>query len=235
MKCISSPALDNIAIAMYVDGEAEESVIAHIQKCPYCSARAGEWTLLQKRLREHFYRVTCPTPMELGDYHLGLLPASQVLIMAQHVRECALCSQEIAQLQDYLAELAPQRGLLEPVKVLIGRLISGQPGEPSSAPALRGDTKGPLIFAADGIVVTLDVQPAQNGQVSIQGQVAAEDQDPWTGAIVRMSQVNMPDLTASLDDLGAFGIEDVRPGSIHLKITSSSGIEIQILNIDIVV
>jgi hypothetical protein len=173
--------------------------------------------------------------MELGDYHLGLLPASQVLVVAQHVRECVLCRQEMIQLEEYLEELASQRGVPDPVRILIGRLVGGQPGEILSAPALRGDMKGPLIFAADGIVITLDVQPAQNGRVSLQGQVAAEDQDPWTGALVRMSQADMPDLTGSLDDLGAFDFEDVRPGSIHLKITSSSGIEIQILNIDIVV
>jgi hypothetical protein len=235
MKCISSPALENIEIARYVDGEAEDAVVAHIKECPFCSDRARQWTLLQKSLRKQFYRKTCPTPAELGDYHLGLLPARQVLAVAQHIRECALCRQEVLQLEEYLAELAPERGLLEPVKILIGRIISGQPGELSSSPALRGETKGPLIFAADGIVVTLDVQPGSDGGASLQGQVAADDQDQWTGAVVKMSQADMPDLTASLDDLGSFGFEGVHPGTIHLRITSHNGIEVQILNIDIVI
>lgn len=235
MKCISSPALDDIEIARYIEGEAEEAVVAHINECLFCSDRARQWTLLQNRLRRQFYRTTCPTPMELGDYHLGLLPAPRVLVIAQHVRECALCRREVVHLDEYLTELASQQGRPAPVRVLIGRLIGGQSGELLSTPALRGDAKGPLIFAADGIVVTLDVQPSQNEQVAILGQVAAEDQDQWTGAVVRISQDNMPDLTVSLDDLGSFGFEDVRPGSVHLKITSSDGIEIQILNINVVV
>lgn len=179
--------------------------------------------------------MTCPTPAELGDYHLGLLPARQVLTVAQHIRECALCRQEIAQLEEFLTELAPERGLLEPVKILIGRIISGQPGEFSSTPALRGETKGPLIFAADGIVVTLDVQPGSDRQASIQGQVAADDQDQWTGAVVKMSKLDMPDLTTSLDDLGSFGFNEVHPGTVDLRITSHNNIEVQILNIDIAV
>lgn len=235
MNCITSPALDDTQIAKYVEGEAEDSVVAHIKECPFCQEKTSRWTLLEKRLRKRFYRDMCPAPTDLGDYHLGLLPARQVLAVAQHVRECALCRQELARLEEFLMELAPQRGLFEPVKILVGRIVSGPAGEFSSTPALRGETKGPLIFAADGIVVTLDAQSGSHGQASIQGQVAADDQDQWTGAVVRMSQADMPDLTASLDDLGSFGFEDIRPGTIHLRITSHNGIEVQILNIDIAI
>ena len=59
MKCITSPALDNVGIAMYVDGEADETVIAHIQQCPFCRERARQWTLLQNSLRKQSYRIDC--------------------------------------------------------------------------------------------------------------------------------------------------------------------------------
>jgi len=238
MKCISSPALDDTQIARYVDGEADDSVVAHIKECPFCSQRANQWTVLQNRWKEQLYRLTCPTPMELGDYHLGLLPAPQVLVVAQHLRECPLCRREVAELKDFLDDLAPRDNLLGTAKVLIAWLAGG-PGKQSkngfvpSGVALRGEAKGPLIFEAEDIVITLDVQPNPNGQVSIQGQVAADDQDQWTGAVVRVLQVDMPGLTTSLDDLGAFGFAEVRPGSIQLKITSPTGIEVQIPNIDI--
>lgn len=238
MKCITSPALSDTQIESYIEGEAEDSVVVHIRNCPFCREKADRWSLLQNRLKKKLYRSTCPSPVELGDYHLGLLPASQVLVVAGHVRECPLCRRELAQLEDYLTALEPRSVLPKAVRVLIGRLVGPRADGPASgtaAPALRGEMKGPLIFAADGIVVTLDVQPGRHGQIFIQGQMAADEQDQWTGAVVRVQQTDMPDLTASLDDLGAFVFEEVRPGSMDLKITSLNGIEVQILNIELAI
>ena len=95
MECITSPALNDIQILSYVEGEADDRVVTHIKECQFCSERANRWTRLQTRLRKQLYRVTCPTPIELGDYHLGLLPAPQVLVVAQHVRGCPLCRREV--------------------------------------------------------------------------------------------------------------------------------------------
>ena len=148
MKCISSPALDDTQIARYVDGEADDSVVAHIKECPFCSQRANQWTVLQNRWKEQLYRLTCPTPMELGDYHLGLLPAPQVLVVAQHLRECPLCRREVAELKDFLDDLAPRDNLLGTAKVLIAWLAGG-PGKQSkngfvpSGVALREQSWGP--------------------------------------------------------------------------------------------
>src|SRR6266498_2647150 len=129
MKCITSPALDDIQIVSYIEGEADDGVVAHIKECLFCRERANRWTLLQNGLREQLYRVTCPTPVELGDYHLGLLPAPQVLVIAQHVRECPLCRREVADLKNFLDDLAPEISLLGAARVLIARLISGNIGD----------------------------------------------------------------------------------------------------------
>jgi hypothetical protein len=87
---------------------------------------------------------------------------------------------------------------------------------------------------ADGLVITLDIQPGPNEQVSILGQVAAEDQDRWTGAVVKVQQADTPPRTATLDDLGAFRFAKIDPGSVQLTITSSDGTVVQIPNLDIV-
>src|SRR5215208_5371151 len=192
MKCITSPALDDSKIVSYVEGEADDAVVTHIRACPFCSERANRWTLLQNSLRKKLYRVTCPTPMELGDYHLGLLPDPKKLVVAQHVRECPLCRREVAELEGFMGEMAPEVSLLGAARVLIARLI-GTGTEPGGRPAfgtLRGEEQGPLTFEAEGVVMTLDVQTGPPGQVSILGQVAAEDQDEWTGAGVELKQAN---------------------------------------------
>lgn len=231
MNCISPPEPETHQLLAYLDNEADQGTISHLARCEYCREKANALARLQDYLTSRLYRITCPSSLELGEYHLHLLPASQMLIVAQHVRECPHCQREVAGLEEYLAELTPQSSLLEPVRVLFAQLVGGQ----ASFPALRGEAKGPLVFEADGIVITLDVQSSPNGQVSIQGQVAADDQDQWTGAVVNLLQVDMPELTSALDDLGAFGFDEVRPGSSELKITSPNGVEVQIPKIDIAV
>jgi hypothetical protein len=235
MKCITSPALDDTQIVSYIEGEADDGVVAHIRECLFCSERANQWSLLQNRLRKQLYRITCPTPMELGDYHLGLLPDPQKLIVAQHVRECPSCRREIAILEDFLAEPLIEASLVGKAKMLIARLVGGNTGDPAPGfAALRGEARGPLTFEADGVVITLDVQTDVNGQASILGQLAADDQDQWTGARLELQRADLPQLTASLDDLGAFRFEDVHPGAIQITIRSLYGIQVQIPNINIV-
>jgi hypothetical protein len=231
MECITSPALDDTEIISYVEGEADDAIVAHIKKCPYCAERASQMTLFQNRLRARLYRSTCPSSMALGDLHLGLLPDSQKLVVAQHVRECPHCRRDLAELEEFLAEPNMEPDLLETARVLFAQLVGG--GAMPAFGALRGESKGPLTFEADGVVITLDVNPGRNGQVSILGQVAADDQDQWTGASVKLQQADIPPLTTSLDDLGAFRFEAVRPGATKLIITSSDNVVIETPEIDL--
>ncbi len=228
MKCITSPALDDTQIVSYVEGEADDIVVAHIKECPFCSERANRWTLLQNSLRKQLYRVTCPTPLELGDYHLGFLPAPQMLVVAQHIRECPLCMREVVELENFLDDRASEVSLLGAAKVLIARLMSGQtesgkPGENGFIPsgvALRGEAKGLITLQADGMLIVLDLQPTDWGMINTLGQVAADDQDQWTGALVELRQDNELQFSTTVDDLGAFRFEGILPGSKELRITS---------------
>ena len=228
MKCITSPALDNVEIAKYVEGEAEAAVVAHIRECPYCSERAQQWTLLQNRLKKQLYRVDCPTPMELGDYHLGFVTDSRKLVVAQHVRECLHCTQELANLKEFLTG----SNLLGAAKVLIARLVGAQ-AQNGLAPALRGEAKGPLTFEADGVLILLDIQPASEGNVNILGQVAADDQDQWMGALVEIRQADQLQYSSTIDDLGAFRFEGIRSGKQELRIVPTGGSPVVVTNLGI--
>lgn len=231
MKCISSPALDDVQIMRYVEGEGDDAVASHIRECPYCREKATTWTQLQNRLQKQLYRASCPSPMELGEYHLRLLPSPQALVIAQHVRECPLCRREMAELEDFLADPDAQPGFFGAVKVLVARLIS-QPEMGHAGVALRGEKSGTLIFEADGVVITLDIQPGAKGDLSILGQLAADDQDHWNGAVVELQQAETL-LTSPMDDLGAFNFGALHPGSMQLTITSSQGTVVKVPDIDI--
>jgi hypothetical protein len=170
--------------------------------------------------------------MELGDYHLDFLPDSQKLVVAQHVRECPLCRQEVVILEDFLSSLAPESSLLGTAKVLIARLTGAQ-AQSGLAPALRGEAKGPLTYEADGIVIVLDIQPAHDGKVDILGQVAADDQDQWTGALVELRQGDQLQSSAMVDDLGAFRCEGITVGKQELRLTPTGGSPVVVSNLEI--
>lgn len=221
-QCISPPELDDKQLLLYLDGKADEEILSHLERCAYCLERANALADLQNRLTSGLYRITCPSPMELGEFHLHMLPASEMHLIRHHISECPHCTRELAQVEAFfLSDLAPtETSLFGQAKVLIARLVSGL-GEPGqTVAALRGDAKGPLTLQADGLIIVLDVQPGKEGNVNILGQLAAEDQDQWTGALVELHQGGDLEFSSTVDDLGAFYSEGIIPGSKELRITS---------------
>ncbi len=234
MKCITSPALEDTQIVSFIEGEADDTVVAHIRDCPFCSERANRWTLLQNGLRKQLYRISCPTPMEIGDYHLGLLPAPQALIVAQHVRECPLCRREVAELEDFLTESTPQPGFLGSIKTLIASLVGG-PGmdqdypDLASAPAfggLRGEGEEPFIYQAGQVRIVIEVQDdvEQMGLKTLLGLVTGLETNEFT---IQVSQGDNVIATTSVDEIGNFIISHLSSGHYQL-ILSGPNMEIRI-------
>jgi hypothetical protein len=197
---------------------------------------------MQNYLTAQLYRLNCPTPLELGDYVLGLLPAGRSALVAEHLRDCSHCTGEVSQLTDYLGDLAPapKANPLEQVKVLIARLVGEvQPGKlfggATFAPAyaaLRGGTPGPITLQADGILILLEVQPGAEGRVDILGQIDADEQDRWTGASIELRQAGSLLATVSVDDLGTFRCVLVPTGLTELQMTPIRG-PVVLANIEI--
>lgn len=238
MTCISPPEPEDRLLMAFLDGEADPETILHLKECQHCGKRVESLAREQKLLTSRFFRITCPSATELGEYHLHMLTAPQMLMVSQHLRECPHCTREIDQLKEFLSDLAPGTAgnPLQQAKVLIARLLGGGDqssamGEPSFA--LRGGVEGPLTFEADGIVIVLDIQPTNEGKVNILGQVAADDQEQWTGSKVKLHQTNGLQTTVFLDDLGAFRFEKALSDSVKITITSPHGVEVQFPSIDI--
>jgi len=99
MECVSPPELDDRHLWSYVDGEADHDTMLHLERCGYCSEKAKALAQLQVRVRSRLYRINCPSSLELGEYHLRMLPDSKKLVVVQHVRECIHCARELAQLE----------------------------------------------------------------------------------------------------------------------------------------
>ena len=63
--------------------------------------------------------------------------------------------------------------------------------------------------------------------------MTATEQDQWIGAVVELSQAGTPQMTASLDEFGAFYLDDIGLGATQITIQSLHGVIVHILNIDI--
>jgi len=256
MACVSPPELDDQSLLLYLDGQASAEITAHIEQCSHCRERAHRLARLEGRLTIQLYRATCPSPHELGEYHLTLLPAAQMDAIRQHLEKCPHCRSEIAQLEGYLAQLAPDLesalapGMLEQaadrVRVWVARLVSGGPGSGlgerlTMAPApfglagaaVRGDElEAPLVYQAGKaqVIVEVEQDAERPDRKVVLGLAIGLDASP--GVEAHLWQTGQRVTGAPVDDLGNFVLPALLPGEYEL-ILAGPELEIHIQHIQV--
>jgi hypothetical protein len=172
---------------------------------------------IERNLSSFLYRITCPSPNDLGEYHLQMLSDEQTKVIRQHLSTCPHCTQELAQLKSYLAELAPDLDYTfqERVKIWVARQLPAFPANQSPAFALRGESEGPLMFEAGSYQLTLEIQddPANPGFRTILGLVIDGEERLQK---VELWQNGRPVQETTLDELGNFVFAGIQPGSYDL-------------------
>lgn len=172
---------------------------------------------IEKSLASFLYRITCPSSNDLGEYHLQMLSDEQTEEIRQHLKTCPHCTRELAQLQSYLKEMAPDLDYTfrERVKIWIARRLPAFPVGQVPAFALRGESEGPLIFEAGSYQLTLEIQddPANPGFRTILGLVIDGEEALQR---VELWQDGRPVQETTLDELGNFVFAGVTPGSYDL-------------------
>ncbi len=248
MSCALPPELTDAALLSYLDGEADPGIVQHLDRCPFCRQRAVELGNFEKSLTARLFRATCPPALELGEYHMGLLPAPDAGRIASHVDECPHCTADLAVIAAYIAQPdpLPARDVLGPVKervqVLIARLVSGgramgalgTPG-PAWAPALagvRGADAGPMIYEAGETQIMIELQGDRQpaSRVSLFGLIQGPEE--FDGALVRVWQDDQVIATGAVDEVGNFVLMGLEPGQYLLTI-GEAPLEIQIPRLDV--
>jgi len=229
MKCAFPPELEEKSLWTYVDKEADQDIAHHLAGCEYCRERATALSRLRDEVKSRVYRTSCPPALELGDYFLHLLPANQSLVVAQHVRECRHCAQELATLEKYLAQPVSEDNVMGVITTLIARLVSGE-----SSPAfagLRGEDDEPFIYQADNVQVVIEVQDdiEQMSRKILLGLVTGLESNKFT---IQVSQEGQVIATSSVDEIGNFVISHLIPGHYQL-ILSGANIEIHIQSLSV--
>jgi len=226
MNCISSPQLNDSDLLAYGDGLANSAVTEHIRQCPHCRQKAARLARLQEQLTTHLFRVACPAPEDIGEFHAEMLPPNRRAEIAQHLGECPHCVLELEQLQAYLADLSPDleisplERLKERARVLVAHLVTG--GGMSQLPlvpapvGIRGDEAGPAIYQAEGVEVLLEVQEdaERPDRRAILGLVTGlEDAGQTKVTVIAAGE---PVAITSVDELGNFIIPNLVPAAYDL-------------------
>ena len=246
MACVSPPELDDRTLLIYLDGQATADVAAHMERCSHCRERAHRLAQQEGHLTTQLYRVDCPSPFELGEYHLGMLPAAQMEAIRHHLDECPHCRSEIAQLEGYLANLAPDlapdlapgplQQVMEHVRVVVARLVDARPlGQPALSPAfasMRGGEQEPLIYEAGEIQVVIEIQEDVDrpDHKTILGLVIGLDAPQELKAHLWATEQRLA--TIPVDELGNFVLSNVLCGSYELML-SGPEIDIHIQDLEI--
>ena len=177
------------------------------------------------KLTTQLYRIDCPTPEDLGEYHLKMLSDEQTQAVRQHVGLCPHCSRELAQLETYLTDLAPEIAfsLREKIQILVAKLIpNGLDASLSPAPgpafALRGEVDGPLMYEAGDYQLNLEIQddPTKTGHKSILGLLIGGDDSVFEAQLWQNGRFLQQ---TNIDDLGNFVFSGVQPGTYDLVLS----------------
>ncbi|MCS6844320.1 MAG: carboxypeptidase-like regulatory domain-containing protein [Caldilineales bacterium] len=178
---------------------------------------------------------------------MGMLRADEALAVAQHVASCPHCRREISQLTDFMAQEPPipdegAASLGQRVRILVARLVSGgralggrMAPQPALAPAfagLRGENAEPVVLAADGLQITLEVEPdpRQAGCFSLVGLVIGLDMAD--GAEVTLWRNGQRLASAAVDALGNFALSALPRGNYELILTAP-GVEVHVQELSV--
>ena len=183
---------------------------------------------LESALTRQLYRMHCPDPQVLGDYHLGVLQAGRKEVEA-HVRECPRCQEELEGLERFLRiRDRPD------VRVLLAQWLPAlRVAEPAPAYALRGSVQlSSATYRAEeftvGVSITQD--PTDPSRRILAGTVWCEGEleQPARARLVGPAHQEEVDV----DPVGQFAFDSVPPGKYTLEVEAGQTL-VQITGLDV--
>lgn len=181
------------------------------------------------------YRGFCPDTAELGEYHLGLLMGHRRIALAGHLASCPHCQREVAQLDQFLVDIAPdiELSVVDRIKVWVARLVPQGPSIGLGlAPALavRGEAAGLRLYEAGDAQIGIDVQTGtQPGTYALVGLITGLEPGDVQAALARDGRLVA---ATEVDDLSNFIFDQLQPGHYALAL-SGADLEIEVPDIEV--
>jgi len=222
--CTAPGKVEDWELEAYRDGAARPHVIAHVERCAACRGRIVEAQLLEERLRHTLSRTICPEPATLHAYYWDelLLPERQSVQI--HVTTCLFCQADLETLATFIKATVTDswEQVWKQVKQAAAqaRLVVARVLTPGRQPvlALRGETRQILLFEADPIAVSVNVEQELTGGYTLFGQVLTEDPEIITSSWVRLTAPGATARQAALDAHGTFAVEGLAAGVYQIVV-----------------
>lgn len=165
-----------------------------------------------------FYRHSCPTPETLGDYYLGRLSPGQRLAVAQHLRYCPHCAEELSFYAEEEEMQDKEAGKLTAwLHRLVSRVRWAVPApELLPTPAVRGTPYTQQAYQTEDVQVIIEVSPARAGyrRLDLMGQIqpaeAANHVELWD------ADKTAPIESQPVEEMGYFEFRKLSPGDYFL-------------------
>jgi len=222
MKC-DTPVTDE-QIEALVDGLANPTTANHIANCASCTERFMQVKSFESALRTRLYRWDCPSSNILADYEMNHLPSPDRNRITKHLETCLHCQSEIRDLRAFLNEDRQPEVHTTPAKVNRGTRpeMIAHISRQSAPVALRGKTSGPIMAQTDsGITLFLEIQ-SEARQTTLVGQIVAEHQEDWNGALVKVFQSAQIQAMVKVGDMGDFRCKLVDTSPITFEISAEN-------------
>lgn len=216
MRCHFPPPLDEDEISAILDGEASPETLARLQQCQDCICR--DRVEAARRFEDSLKRElrSCPTPQQLMNYNLHLLPEAESDRIAEQLDRCddCYCKQELNQLRAFLSEDDMLPDLHEelpffPPERPLPRILPAQPLPHVENTRVRGkaESRRGLVVRAEDTTIFIEAEPEDTGLVTITGQLLTDEineQNHWEHALVELRQAGQLQATATVDHMGEF-------------------------------
>lgn len=222
--------LTNVDLSMYLDGDADAAVNAHVRHCAECQRRAQRLQQTQQQWQTLFHRHSCPPSQELCNYAWELLPAPDRQRVEQHLSYCPHCTHEL--LNNYVSQVkvvtepAPQPAGstwwstgIDQLRILVSHLT--QPPAAGYAYAVRGaEAAQTFLFQLDEtamLYATVVADPQAHDRRRLEIQVAGL---PTEALEVQLWQAQQLLQTARLDAAGDALFANLAAGHYELILSA---------------
>jgi hypothetical protein len=220
LRCVAPSEVTNDALLAYSRGDAPAALADHIDRCARCRGRVHEYAVIERQLRAHLYRRTCPDTLTLGEYSLGMLPSDEMLSIANHLVECPHCAAESRGYTKFFAEPdtpPAARGMLATVRRLIALpLVAPRPALAGLRGAGNTET---AAYTADGINIFVSVQRESRGRdFVLAGMLQPAGMPGQENAKARLFDGDRLLQSEPIDDLGSFFFGGISAGVYRIEV-----------------
>jgi hypothetical protein len=221
MDCLNSKApTDEELISFALDDEAlPAEANNHLQQCETCQKRLARYKQVNTYLLSHLYRSLCPSGEELSLYCADLMPEEDRIRIANHVLDCPLCTNEVAETRKFLRTLDVElpvssfspRALLRPI--FATRVMRTQPQF-----AMRGgdtsETSWPRQYKAESVDLSLHLSFTSSGERMLLGILTSADPNESVDALEGVTA----ELYTAPGPLSTNGDKPTAPPLLHTQV-----------------